>query len=132
MPTALCLLSSHGFFRLLDQFMDHIFGRWICAPMAIFPFLDSILLSPLPALGDIFRIKIKSQIPNTSDEELEFRLDSTYHVSLQTLFRHLSVTNILFLISCILTERRYEFLYMLCFVCVYFVLFDVFVLSGRV
>ena len=107
MPTALCLVSSHPFFRLLDQIMDHIFARWICAPMAIFPLLDSLLLSPLPALGDIFRITVKSQIPSAKDELLEFRLDATYHVSLRTLFRHLSVTNVLFLISCILTERRY-------------------------
>ncbi|ETO09549.1 hypothetical protein RFI_27826, partial [Reticulomyxa filosa] len=69
MPTSLCLVSKHPFLSLLDQIMDHILTRWLCCSGAIFPLLDCIIRHPTPALGDVFRVPIKSQIPNVPDEE---------------------------------------------------------------
>ena len=106
MPTALVLISSHGFHQLFDQIMDYIVARWFCCHQAIFPVLDALLLNQPPALGDTFRITIKSQV-SRDDEIIELKLNSTYHVSLKKLFQTLSIDNILWLISCILTERRY-------------------------
>lgn len=110
MPTALCLISSHAFHKLFDQIMDHCLTRWfISGGTAIFPLLDGIILQPTPALGDTFTINIKSQINKIPNEKITLKLESTYHQSLLLLFRTLSIDNITFLISCILTERRLIF-----------------------
>lgn len=106
MPTALVLMSSHPFHLLFDQIMDHITARWFICQQAVWPILDGLLLNQPPALGDTFRVTIKSQVSH-HDEVLTFKLNSTYHVSLKRLFQTLSVENILWLISCVLTERRY-------------------------
>ena len=110
MPSALVLMSSHGFHTLFDQIMDHVVARWLICHQAVFPILDALLLTPPPALGDTFRVIIKSQV-NREDEVLTFKLNSTYHVSLKRLFQTLSVDNILWLVSCILTERRFVSIY---------------------
>ena len=106
MPTALVLISSHRFHSLFDQIMDHIVARWLICHQAIFPLLDSLSLHPPPALGDTFRVTVKSQV-SKDDEVLTFKLNSTYHIPLKRLFQTLSIDNILWLISCVLTERRY-------------------------
>lgn len=116
MPTALVLISSHRFHALFDQIMDHITARWLICHQAIFPILDALILNPPPALGDTFRVTVKSQV-SRDDEVLTFKLNSTYHVSLRKLFQTLSVDNILWLVSCILTERRYVLYYYCIYPC---------------
>ena len=64
MPTALCILSKQPFIDLFDQIMDHVVTRWLCCPEAIFPLLDAILLHPTPGMGDVFHVRIRSQINN--------------------------------------------------------------------
>ncbi|ETO09650.1 DENN domain-containing protein 1B isoform 1 [Reticulomyxa filosa] len=106
MPTGLCLLSKHPFLSLLEQVMDCVLARWLCCPEAIFPLLDSIMNHPVPALGDVFHVHIRSQIPSAPDEIVTLCLQDVYHISLRPLFMTLSVEVIVFILSCLLTEKR--------------------------
>lgn len=128
LPSSLCIVSSYNFTKLFEQIMDNIITKWIFDDHnSIFIFLNNILTYNNcipPSIGDTFRVSLndnncpnnlyQNKSTNSSQDELNnmitLKLESTNRQNLKILFKRLSIDNILFLISCILTEQKLIFI----------------------
>lgn len=124
-PLVLCLVSRFYFVSMFEPLLEVLQVRWQMKPQAVFPLLQSLLCSNIPIQGEIMRIKQinynnmnyysnnQSFSSNSSNiEPLLFqRNDDLYNspVSFQTLFKCLSLDNILLLFSALLCEQKLIF-----------------------
>ncbi|XP_014855490.1 PREDICTED: suppression of tumorigenicity 5 protein [Poecilia mexicana] len=110
LPEVYCVISRLGCFDLFSTILDEVERRRGVSAALVYPFMRSLMESPFPAPGKI--IKVKTFLPGAGNEVIELRRpnDSRLeHVDFDSLFRCLSVRQVLRIFASLLLERRVIF-----------------------
>ncbi|XP_056615616.1 DENN/MADD domain containing 2Db isoform X2 [Triplophysa dalaica] len=108
---AYCIISRVACFGLFSKIFDEVEKRRQKSKAMIYPFMQSLRESPLPAPGNT--VKITSFIPESGTEVISLTrpADSWLeHVDFQTLFRCLTDEEVLLVFTAVVMERRIVFL----------------------
>ena len=120
-PDALCILSRHAWPALFHELLEHVQVRWLLQPGAAFALMEAALNAPLPRPGLHFCLAVEAAsapaapacaVTNVKREQLVLaRAEDSCSSSwpLLPLSRHLSVDNLLLLLSALLCEQRIVF-----------------------
>ncbi|KAF3686473.1 Suppression of tumorigenicity 5 protein DENN domain-containing protein 2B [Channa argus] len=110
LPEVYCVISRLGCFDLFSTILDEVERRRGISAALVYPFMRSLMESPFPAPGKI--IKVKTFLPGAGNEVIELRrpTDSRLeHVDFDSLFRCLSVRQVIRVFASLLLERRVIF-----------------------
>ncbi|XP_062241025.1 suppression of tumorigenicity 5 protein [Platichthys flesus] len=110
LPEVYCVISRLGCFDLFSTILDEVERRRGVSAALVYPFMRSLMESPFPAPGKI--IKVKTFLPGAGNEVIELRrpTDSRLeHVDFDSLFRCLSVRQVIRVFASLLLERRVIF-----------------------
>ncbi|XP_040900776.1 suppression of tumorigenicity 5 protein [Toxotes jaculatrix] len=110
LPEVYCVISRLGCFDLFSTILDEVERRRGISAALVYPFMRSLMESPFPAPGKI--IKVKTFLPGAGNEVIELRrpTDSRLeHVDFESLFRCLSVRQVIRVFASLLLERRVIF-----------------------
>ncbi|XP_072236732.1 DENN domain-containing protein 2B isoform X1 [Leuresthes tenuis] len=110
LPEVYCVISRLGCFDLFSTILDEVERRRGVSAALVYPFMRSLMESPFPAPGKI--IKVKTFLPGEGNEVIELRrpTDSRLeHVDFDSLFRCLSVRQVIRVFASLLLERRVIF-----------------------
>nr|XP_020461426.1 suppression of tumorigenicity 5 protein [Monopterus albus]XP_020461435.1 suppression of tumorigenicity 5 protein [Monopterus albus]XP_020461443.1 suppression of tumorigenicity 5 protein [Monopterus albus]XP_020461454.1 suppression of tumorigenicity 5 protein [Monopterus albus] len=110
LPEVYCVISRLGCFDLFSTILDEVERRRGISAALVYPFMRSLMESPFPAPGKI--IKVKTFLPGAGNEVIELRrpTDSRLeHVDFESLFRCLSVRQVIRVFASMLLERRVIF-----------------------
>ncbi|KAL4622858.1 suppression of tumorigenicity 5 protein-like isoform X1 [Arapaima gigas] len=111
LPEVYCVISRLGCFNLFSKILDEVEKRRAISAALVYPFMRSLMESPFPAPGKT--IKVKTFLPGAGNEVMELRrpMDSRLeHVDLESLFRSLSVRQVIRVFASLLFERRVIFI----------------------
>uniref|UniRef100_A0A669CL52 DENN domain containing 2B n=1 Tax=Oreochromis niloticus TaxID=8128 RepID=A0A669CL52_ORENI len=110
LPEVYCVISRLGCFDLFSTILDEVERRRGISAALVYPFMRSLMESPFPAPGKI--IKVKTFLPGAGNEVIELRrpTDSRLeHVDFESLFKCLSVRQVIRVFASLLLERRVIF-----------------------
>ncbi|XP_030574085.1 DENN domain-containing protein 2B [Archocentrus centrarchus] len=110
LPEVYCVISRLGCFDLFSTILDEVERRRGISAALVYPFMRSLMESPFPAPGKI--IKVKTFLPGAGNEVIELRrpTDSRLeHVDFESLFKCLSVRQVVRVFASLLLERRVIF-----------------------
>ncbi|XP_061598787.1 suppression of tumorigenicity 5 protein [Cololabis saira] len=110
LPEVYCVISRLGCFDLFSTILDEVERRRGVSAALVYPFMRSLMESPFPAPGKI--IKVKTFLPGAGNEVIELRrpADSRLeHVDFDSLFKCLSVRQVVRVFASLLLERRVIF-----------------------
>uniref|UniRef100_A0A665W5A8 DENN domain containing 2B n=1 Tax=Echeneis naucrates TaxID=173247 RepID=A0A665W5A8_ECHNA len=110
LPEVYCIISRLGCFDMFSTILDEVERRRGVSAALVYPFMRSLMESPFPAPGKI--IKVKTFLPGAGNEVIELRrpTDSRLeHVDFDSLFRCLSVRQVIRVFASLLLERRVIF-----------------------
>ncbi|KAK6472859.1 DENN domain-containing protein 2B-like isoform X1 [Huso huso] len=110
LPEVYCVISRLGCFDLFSKILDEVERRREVSAALVYPFMRSLMESPFPAPGKT--IKVKTFLPGAGNEVIELRrpMDSRLeHVDFDSLFRCLSVRQVIRVFASLLLERRVIF-----------------------
>uniref|UniRef100_A0A3B5BB81 DENN domain containing 2B n=1 Tax=Stegastes partitus TaxID=144197 RepID=A0A3B5BB81_9TELE len=110
LPEVYCVISRLGCFDLFSTILDEVERRRGISAALVYPFMRSLMESPFPAPGKL--IKVKTFLPGAGNEVIELRrpTDSRLeHVDFDSLFRCLSVRQVIRVFASLLLERRVIF-----------------------
>ncbi|XP_013882141.1 DENN domain-containing protein 2B isoform X2 [Austrofundulus limnaeus] len=110
LPEVYCVISRLGCFDLFSTILDEVERRRGISAALVYPFMRSLMESPFPAPGKI--IKVKTFLPGAGNEVIELRrpTDSRLeHVDFDSLFKCLSVRQVIRVFASLLLERRVIF-----------------------
>ncbi|KAG7482362.1 hypothetical protein JOB18_019394 [Solea senegalensis] len=110
LPEVYCVISRLGCFDLFSTILDEVERRRGVSAALVYPFMRSLMESPFPAPGKL--IKVKTFLPGAGNEVIELRrpTDSRLeHVDFDSLFRCLSVRQVVRVFASLLLERRVIF-----------------------
>ncbi|KAI1903906.1 hypothetical protein AGOR_G00000230 [Albula goreensis] len=110
LPEVYCVISRLGCFDLFSKILDEVERRREISAALVYPFMRSLMESPFPAPGKT--IRVKTFLPGAGNEVMELRrpADSRLeHVDLESLFRCLSVRQVVRVFASLLLERRVIF-----------------------
>ncbi|XP_065099242.1 DENN/MADD domain containing 2Db isoform X1 [Paramisgurnus dabryanus] len=110
-PEAYCIISHMACFGLFSKIFDEVEKRRQISKAMIYPFMQSLRESPLPAPGNT--VKITSFIPEYGTEVISLTrpADSWLeHVDFQTLFSCLTDEEVLLVFAAVVLERRIIFI----------------------
>uniref|UniRef100_UPI00398F37CF DENN domain-containing protein 2D-like n=1 Tax=Pristiophorus japonicus TaxID=55135 RepID=UPI00398F37CF len=111
LPEVFCIISCLGCFGLFSKILDEVEKRRQICMAVIYPFMQGLRESAFPAPGKT--VCVKSFIPGSGTEIIELTRPSDSHlehVDFTSLFKYLSVENIIDIFSTVLLERRVIFL----------------------
>uniref|UniRef100_A0A3Q3SXQ9 DENN domain containing 2B n=1 Tax=Mastacembelus armatus TaxID=205130 RepID=A0A3Q3SXQ9_9TELE len=110
LPEVYCVISRLGCFDLFSTILDEVERRRGISAALVYPFMRSLMESPFAAPGKI--IKVKTFLPGAGNEVIELRRpnDSRLeHVDFDSLFKCLSVRQVIRVFASLLLERRVIF-----------------------
>ncbi|XP_022525841.2 suppression of tumorigenicity 5 protein [Astyanax mexicanus] len=110
LPEVYCVISRLGCFDLFSKILDEVERRRGISAALVYPFMRSLMESPFPAPGKT--IRVKTFLPGAGNEVIELRrpMDSRLeHVDFGSLFRCLSVRQVVRVFASLLLERRVIF-----------------------
>ncbi|XP_072320563.1 DENN domain-containing protein 2B isoform X1 [Eucyclogobius newberryi] len=110
LPEVYCVISRLGCFDLFSTILDEVERRRGISAALVYPFMRSLMESPFPAPGKL--IKVKTFLPGAGNEVIELRrpTDSRLeHVDFESLFKCLSVRQVIRVFASLLLERRVIF-----------------------
>ncbi|XP_075878144.1 DENN domain-containing protein 2B isoform X2 [Nelusetta ayraudi] len=110
LPEVYCVISRLGCFDLFSTILDEVERRRGVSAALVYPFMRSLMESPFPAPGKI--IKVKTFLPGAGNEVIELRRPSDSrleHVDFDSLFKCLSVRQVIRVFASLLLERRVIF-----------------------
>lgn len=110
LPEVYCVISRLGCFDLFSKILDEVERRRGISAALVYPFMRGLMESPFPAPGKT--IKVKTFLPGSGNEVIELRrpMDSRLeHVDFESLFRCLSVRQVVRVFASLLLERRVIF-----------------------
>ncbi|XP_051507501.1 suppression of tumorigenicity 5 protein isoform X1 [Myxocyprinus asiaticus] len=110
LPEVYCVISRLGCFNLFSKILDEVERRRGISAALVYPFMRSVMESPFPAPGKT--IKVKTFLPGAGNEVIELRrpMDSRLeHVDFESLFKCLSVRQVVRVFASLLLERRVIF-----------------------
>ncbi|XP_033839450.1 suppression of tumorigenicity 5 protein isoform X1 [Periophthalmus magnuspinnatus] len=110
LPEVYCVISRLGCFDLFSTILDEVERRRGISAALVYPFMRSLMESPFPAPGKL--IKVKTFLPGAGNEVIELRrpTDSRLeHVDFESLFKCLSVRQVVRVFASLLLERRVIF-----------------------
>uniref|UniRef100_A0A8C5D565 UDENN domain-containing protein n=1 Tax=Gouania willdenowi TaxID=441366 RepID=A0A8C5D565_GOUWI len=110
LPEVYCVISRLGCFDLFSTILDEVERRRGISAALVYPFMRSLMESPFPAPGKI--IKVKTFLPGAGNDVIELRrpTDSRLeHVDFDSLFKCLSVRQVIRVFASLLLERRVIF-----------------------